>query len=172
MSGVAGFAAGLIHPLLAPAHLMSLIDLGLLAGPAPPRMRAAILAAFAAGLGGGLGAIAWGVGETPANDLLLAAAAVCGILAAAGLPVPAWFATLLALLFGIAIGLDSPPETIFIREAVLMLIGTACGGIAALALVTAAVAAFSRLWQAIPLRVVGSWIAAIAILVLALRLAG
>ena len=66
----------------------------------------------------------------------------------------------------------SPPETISLHEAVLMLTGTFCGGVAALALLTAAAAWLAHLWRAIALRVAGSWIAAIAILVLALRLAG
>jgi urease accessory protein len=167
-----GFAGGMLHPLLAPAHLVSLVGLGLLAGRTAPRARIAMATAFAAGLGGGLGAIAWGAGETPANNVLLAGAAACGMIAALGLPGRAWFAAPLALIIGSAVGLDSPPETISLHEAVLMLTGTFCGGIAALALMAAAAAALARPWQAIALRVAGSWIAAIAILVLALRWAG
>jgi urease accessory protein len=167
-----GFAGGLLHPLLAPAHLLSLIGLGLLAGRGSLRVRIAIVAAFAAGLGGGLGAIAFGAGETSANNVLLAAAAACGVIAALGLPGRAWFVAPLALIIGSAVGLDSPPETISMHEAVLMLTGTFCGGVAALALLTAAAAWLAHLWRAIALRVAGSWIAAIAILVLALRLAG
>ena len=165
-----GFAGGLLHPLLAPAHLLSLIGLGLLAGGGPLRARGAIVTAFALGLAGGLGAIAFAAGETPANDVLLAAAVICGVIAATGLPGPAWFTAPLALIIGSAVGLDSPPETISMHEAALMLAGTFCGGIAALALIAAAAAALARL--AIALRVAGSWIAAIAILVLALRWAG
>jgi urease accessory protein len=165
-----GFAGGLVHPLLAPAHLLSLIGLGLLAGGGPLRARGPIVTAFALGLAGGLGAIAFAAGETPANDVLLAAAVICGVIVATGLPGPAWFTAPLALIIGSAIGLDSPPETISMHEAVLMLAGTFCGGIAALALMAAAAAALARL--AVALRVAGSWIAAIAILVLALRWAG
>jgi urease accessory protein len=167
-----GFAGGLLHPLLAPAHLVSLIGLGLLAGRGASSARIAMVTAFAAGLGGGLGAIAWGAGETPANDVLLAAAAACGAIAVLGLSGRAWFAAPLALIVGSAVGLDSPPETISMREAVLMLTGTFCGGIAALVFLAAAAAALARPWQAIALRIAGSWIAAIAILVLALRWAG
>jgi urease accessory protein len=167
-----GLAGGLLHPLLAPAHLVSFIGLALLAGRGRLRARAAIATAFALGLGGGLGAIAWGVAETPANDVLLAAAVICGVIAALGLPVPARLAAALAFIIGSAVGLDSPPETISMHEAVLMLIGTFCGGIAALGLMAAAAALLAHVWQAIALRVAGSWIAAIAILVLALRWAG
>src|ERR1700732_4422437 len=95
-----GFAGGLLHPLLAPAHLVSLVGLGLLAGRAALRARIAMATAFAAGLGSGLGAIAWGVGKPPAKDVLLAAAAAGGVIAALGLRVPAWLAAPSALIIG------------------------------------------------------------------------
>ncbi len=163
-----GFISGLIHPLLTPAHVVALTGLSLVAGRNPSR-RGAVMLAFALGLLGGLGAIAWGVGETPANDVLLANATICGLVAAAGIIVSARVAAPAALLSGFAIGLDSPPESILLREAVLMLIGTACGAIAALAAFTLVARAIAHLWQGIAVRVAGLWIAAIAILVLALR---
>ena len=130
------------------------------------------MAGFGLGLGGGLAAIAWGIGETPAADALLVIAALCGVVAAAQRNVPRWLAGVLALCGGVAAGLDSPPEFIALGDAVLMLIGTACGGILALAAISLAAELAGRLGQGIALRVAGSWIAAIAILVLALRLAG
>jgi urease accessory protein len=161
-----GLVGGLINPLLAPAHVVALIGLGLLAGR---NARWTVIAAFGLGLGGGLGAIAWGIGETPASDVLLAAAVLCGLIAASAFAAPARLAAPLALVAGVAFGLDSPPQTISLRDAVLMLIGTACGGVAALAVLAFAASAVARVWQGIALRVAGSWIAAIAILVLALR---
>jgi urease accessory protein len=166
-----GLAAGFVHPLLAPAHLLSLIGLGLLAGRAS-RASIVIMAGFGLGLAGGLGAIARGVGETPANDLLFVAAGVCGAIAALDWPAPVWLTASAALVIGCAIGLDSPPESILLREAVLTLIGTGCGAIATLALMVAAAALARRVQLAIALRVAGSWIAAIAMLVLALRWRG
>jgi urease accessory protein len=166
-AGAAALAVGAVNPLLAPAHLVALIGLALLAGRGPAASK--LVAAFALGLAGGLGAIAWGVGETPASDVLVASAALSGLIAAGGLAVSAWLAAPLALVCGVALGLDSPPQTISLRDAVLMLIGTACGGVVALAVMSFAASAVGRVWQGIALRVAGSWIAAIAILVLALR---
>ncbi len=163
------FLAGLLHPLLAPAHALALIGLAALAGSA--KRRGGNVAAFALGIVGGLVAVARGIGETPANDVLLAAAAICGLATAALPHVPAWIAVLSALVVGAAIGLDSPPEVISLRDAVLMLAGVGCGGILAFAFLAAIAAEAARLWQGVPLRVAGSWIAAIAVLVLALRLA-
>jgi urease accessory protein len=154
---------------LGPAHLVALIGPALLAGPAGFWQRAAVVAAFAVGLAAGLGALAAGIGETAAGDALMLAAALCGLAAAMALPVPPAITAALALVVGLAGGLDSPPDAITLREAVLSLIGTACGGIAAFALLVAAAGRLARTWQGIVLRVAGSWIAAIAILVLALH---
>jgi urease accessory protein len=167
-----GFAAGFVHPLLAPAHLLSLIGLGLLAGGAVGRATIIIVAAFALSLAGGLGAIAWGAGETPANGVLFLAAGVCGAIAALGLPAPTWLAVPVALVIGCAVGLDSPPDAISLREAVWTLIGTGCGAVAALVLMMGIVAVIRRAEWVIALRVAGSWLAAIAMLVLALRWRG
>ena len=165
----AGIVAGLAHPVTTPAHVIALMGLGLVAGRNFLPAGAAIIAAFALGLAAGLGAIAWGVGETPASDVLLASATLCGLIAALQVKVPLPLAASLALVSGIALGLDSPPESILLREAVAMLIGTAFGGAAALAMMAFAACVRARWRHGIVLRVAGSWVAAIAILVLALR---
>jgi urease accessory protein len=167
-----GFAAGFVHPLLAPAHLVSLVGFGLLVARAALRGCVVVGAAFALGLAGGLGAIAWGVGETPANDVLFAAAGVCGATAALGIAVPVWLVVSAALIIGCAVGLDSPPDAISLREAVWTLIGTGGGAAAVLALMTAAAALIRWAGWAIALRVAGSWLAAVAVLVLAVRWRG
>ena len=169
MAPPAGIVAGLVHPVSTPAHVIALIGLGLMAGRNFSRAGATIIVAFALGLTAGLGAIAWGVGETPASDVLLASATLCGLIAASGLTAPVLLAVPVALVSGTALGLDSPPQSILIGEAVAMLIGTACGGIGALAMIAFLAFAIGHLWHGVLLRVAGSWIAAIAILVLALR---
>ena len=165
----AGFVAGLVHPVSTPAHVVALIGLSLIAGRNFLRAGAAIVGAFVFGLAAGLGAIAWGVGETPASDVLLASATLCGLIAASGVAAPVLLAVPAALVSGLALGLDSPPESILLGEAVAMLVGTACGGIGALAMIAFLASTMARWREGILLRVAGSWIAAIAILVLALR---
>lgn len=169
MAGVGGFAGGLLYPLLVPVHVIALVGASLIAGRNFLPTGAAMTVAFALGLSAGLGAIAVGVGETPASDVLLAGATLCGLIAATGVVVPAWLAASMALVSGAALGLDSPPESIQLGEAVAMLIGTGCSGVAALGMLALMASAVARLWQGIVLRVAGSWVAAIAILVLALR---
>jgi urease accessory protein len=166
-----GFVAGLLHPVLTPTHALALAGLGLLIGqqPAGKRWRLAVL--FVVALAAGLVALALAVGETPANDVLLGAAAIAGVLVAAALRLPQPLVGPLAVLMGAAIGLDSPPEMISLDAAVAMLIGTGVGALIALVLVIAAVTWLRRDWQQIGVRVLGSWIAASALLAIAVRFA-
>jgi hypothetical protein len=57
-----------------------------------------------------------------------------------------------------------------VREAHLMLIGTALGGIVLMVVIVEIATRLTHPWQRIAARVLGSWIAASAILVLALTL--
>jgi urease accessory protein len=167
--GISGFPGGLLHPLFVPAHLLALVGLGLFIGQQHARVLLALF--FAAGLVAGLGAIASAVGETQANLALLLTAVITGGLTALAAPAPSVIGWILALVTGAAIGLDSPPQVISVREATMILIGTGLGAFIVVAVVAACTALFRREWQRIGVRVVGSWTAASAILVLAMRLA-
>jgi urease accessory protein len=162
---------GLLHPLAVPAHALALLALGLLIGQQRAGGRRAPLLAFVAGVVAGLVAIAFAVGPTSAADVLLAAVAMTGLLVALAWPMPALACALLAVAIGGALGLDSPPEVIAISAATVMLIGTGLGACLALAVIVGCTSHLSRAWQRIGMRILGSWIAASAILVLALRFA-
>jgi urease accessory protein len=157
--------------VLIPGHLLALIAAALMTGWARLRQRIAVLTAFAVGIAVGLGVLAAGIGETLAGDALLAAAALGGLAAAAALGLPTWLAALLGCTVGLALGLDSPPDTILFRQAIFGLFGTAIAGVAILAAMIGVAAALSGIWDGVALRVAGSWVAAITILVLAMRLA-
>jgi hydrogenase/urease accessory protein HupE len=103
--------------------------------------------------------------------MLLAATVLTGLLVALARPMPAFVAAPLAAIIGAALGLDSPPEVIAISAATIMLIGTGIGACLALVLVVAGASYLTAWWQRIGMRILGSWIAASAILVLALRFA-
>ena len=162
---------GSLHPLAVPAHALALLALGLLIGRQGVGRRVAPFATFVAGMVAGLAAIAFAAGPTSAADVLLAAAASAGASVALARPLPAPACAALAAIAGVALGLDSPPEVISIAAATVMLIGTAIGTCLALALVVACARYVNRAWQQIGVRILGSWIAASAILVLALRFA-
>lgn len=168
--GVTGFTGGLLHPLLVPAHLMAAVGLALLIGQ-QRRDHGAVIA-YAAAIVAGLGAIALAYVPTRAEQGVLAAAASAGLLVALGRPLPRSAGVLLAAAGGLALALDSPPEAISLRDANLSLLGTAIGAVIVLLALLQVTTRLTRAWQRIGARIVGSWIAASAILVLALRLVG
>ena len=134
------------------------------------------MAAFVIGVAAGLTAIASGVGQTSAADVLLAGAFASGALVAMARPLPTLACALLAAIAGVALGLDSPPEAISIAVATATLLGTGLGASLALAVIVAGTSYHRQrgrveLGAASGARILGSWIAASAVLVLALRFA-
>jgi urease accessory protein len=165
-----GLVGGLLHPVSVPAHVLALAGLGLLAGQ-QAYGRIALLMMFALGLAAGLAAIALAAGPSSANLVLTAVALIAGAWTASARPLPPLAGWPLMSVAGAAIGLDSPPETVVIRDANLMLTGTGLGALVALAVIAVATTTLRRDWQRLGIRIAGSWVAAAAMLVLALALA-
>jgi len=166
---LSAFAEGLLSPILVPAHALTLCGLGLFIGQ--QTNRALAVSSFAAGLAGGLTAIALAVGPTPSRIVLLADAALIGGLVASAWAPPKPVGWLLAVIAGTALALDSPPQAATIAQGNATLLGTALGACALLLVVSAGATLATRRWQQLAVRIVGSWIAASAILVLAVMLA-
>jgi hypothetical protein len=167
--GIGGISGGVLHALLIPEHGLSVLALGLVLGHQPWIQRRTGILVFIAAMTCGLVASAFAVGETLAADVLLVATGVLGLLIAAAWAPPAVGWTLAALA-GLAVALDSRPEVTSNEEFVRMLIGSGVGAAVAVALVSAVSFHLRGKAQLIVSRVLGSWIAAIAILVLSLRI--
>ena len=154
---------------------MALLALGLLIGQQRfTRSLALAPMAFAAGLAAGLAAIAFAVGQTSAANVLLTTAALSGLMVALARPLPVFVCVALAAVVGVALGADSPPDVISISAATVMLVGTGVGACIALASIVLCVRYLARAPQIGPrtgVRILGSWVAASAVLVLALRFA-
>jgi urease accessory protein len=168
MSGLLqALVEGLLNPLLTPAHVLTLLALALCVGQ--QKRRGAVLLIFALALAVGFLAIVLAVETTPARLVLLADTAVLGVMvAAAWAPKPLLW--LLAATAGTALALDSPPQAVTIAEAYATLVGTAAGACAMLVAVATVASHAHADWQRIGLRILGSWIAASAMLVLAVQL--
>jgi len=158
---------GLLNPILSPAHALTLVVLGLLVGQQESRIS---LLAFAIGLAPGLSAIALAVGETPARTVLLADAALIGAMVAAAWTPPKVVVWIVAAVAGAALALDSPPQAVTIIEGYATLAGTAAGASAILLVAAVAAGQAKPGWQRLGVRILGSWIAASAILALAVLL--
>lgn len=168
--GLGRFYNGMLHPVLAPAALIALVALGLLIGQRSlVRSRGPVLA-FVAMLALGLVAGSQWPGLNADTALLL-----LGLLSA-GCALAAWPPPHLALLLlagcsGMAAGLGLADMAVGAGRWVVIA-GTWLGA-AFLALGVAAIAELShRAWQRIATRVVASWLAASALLVLGLQWAG
>jgi urease accessory protein len=172
IQGASGFTAGFLHPLLLPAHGFALVALGLLIGQQQPHWGRSVPLIALTSVVVGLGAIALAYVPTLAGEALLASAAINGAAVALARPLPQVLGAALAAATGLALALDSPPDAISLLEANLALLGTAAGAVALLSAAVAISARLGRDWQRIGVRVLGAWIAASAILVLTLRLAG
>jgi urease accessory protein len=168
--GIRGVFGGVLHALLIPEHGASLVALGLVLGRQQQLARRSGLLIFAAALACGLVATGLAIEATLASDALLVATGILGLLIAAGWgpPILGWP---LAAIAGLAFALDSAPETTSTDETIRMLFGSGLGAVVALALVAEGAGVLRGDNQPIVARVLGSWIAATAILVLALRIA-
>jgi len=168
IEGLGDFYNGMLHPVVVPAHLLALLGIGLLIGRQPQAaLQPAALAFLAATTLGLLGAgLGWSVN---AETLLLAGAAISGLLLAWGSPLPGWLGTASGIALGFAIGTDSGQGITESQAVAAALTGT---GVAVYLLFLYALAVSDTLrkyqWQQVAIRVAGSWIAASAIMVIAL----
>jgi urease accessory protein len=156
----------------APTQLLAVVALGLLAGQDVKQFPVATLATYAFGLA--VASIMVAAAQRAQDTVpiwLLAVAALAGIAVAVARPIPQVAKTIAASLTGGLIAFNAPPQTITIPSAVAAQVGTAIAALATLAVVMVIAMKGELPWSRIALRVVGSWIAASAILVLALRLA-
>jgi urease accessory protein len=154
--------------LLVPMHVMAVLVLGLLIGQ--QRWSPAVIVVYAAAMLVGLGAIALAYVPRLAEEGLLVASALAGLALALGRPLPDSIGAALAAAIGLSLALDSPPEALSLHEANRALAATAAGAIFAVWAIAQLSARLRQHWQRIGARIAGSWIAASAILVLALRL--
>jgi urease accessory protein len=164
---LAGLADGMMLAV-APTHLLAIVAMGLLAGQGG--RNGLMLALFAVGMLAGSIAIALATRETPSALVLLAMAAFAGITVATAIMLPSILTNVLAFATGAALALDAPPQAITIPSAIATQVGFGGAALTTFGLIAFMVMRADRPWQRIGVRVVGSWIAASAILALALWL--
>lgn len=170
--GLTGFANGLVHPALVPGQLLALMGLGLALGQQGYEKLRPRLYLFGAGLCAGLLLSRTIAVSVAVDSWLLPVALVSGLCAA--LQLPAKWADLLlplALVTGLLVGAGSSISPLTFWQSVQAFVGS---GISAFVLVFyfAGLAGIIYMdwpsWVRIGVRVVGSWIAALSLLVLAL----
>lgn len=171
VEGVGEVANGALHPLMTPAHALVILSLGLLLGQQVPlnlKTPVSIFAPVSAAallltLGG------W-VGEVYQQVLIgisLVAAALVGL----EIKIPSWVGAVLCLAAASAIGLDSGVDSGSTISVLKTLAGTWLSLNAAVFYIAVCASnAENRKWARVGIRVIGSWIIAIALMVLAFSL--
>ena len=161
---------GAINYLSGVEYVLGAIALGLLAGQHGRDAIALSVAALTIGLV--TGAIASGYTVTaPYVDITnLCAAAGIGVLVALRFPVGLTAVVGIGLLLGLAQGYSNGLAIGIDSEEALFIAGIVGACLSILAIASALARAARASWQAIAVRAVGSWIAAIALIVLALAL--
>lgn len=169
MAGIGEFYGGILHPILVPAHALALVLLALLAGQgglsAVRRCHLGFLPALLLGL------VLAGVGtglEVELEPALLLISALAGLLVVLQWTPPLAVFYAAGAGVGLLLGLDSAPGDLAPGPAAASLLGTGLGAFICLLLLADLSERARREWQRIALRVLGSWGAASATLVLAL----
>ncbi|MEC5386748.1 HupE/UreJ family protein [Uliginosibacterium sp. H3] len=169
--GVKGFYAGVLHPFLAPAHFMALVALGLLIGQRGMAAgRDAILTLVFGLFAGLLASSAFGYPET--DSILLGLATLLGLIVAIALQrLPGLLLAAVSGALGMAIGVGSAPDRLQGMAWWIMAGGTFLSAFFCVMVITIGVESLRKAWMHIGVRVLGSWLTAAALLVLALSFA-
>lgn len=173
VQGMSSFMTGALHPLMTPPHVIILLALGLAVGQHVPLRLGKPLQVFAACSAIGLALTATGriAGVHPA--ILSGIAFALGGLVALGKELPTVVRATLIGAGALAIGLDSGMETGGAMAIFGTLAGTWIGLLVYLvnfAFYTSLAAEKKQQWLQIAIRVAGSWILAISLLMLAFAL--
>lgn len=169
--GAGDFGNGALHPVVTPAHMLILVGLGLLLGQRTPLNLSLPLKVL---LPSSFAALAFttrlgDAGMPP--PLQIAVAMGIAILVCVGKPLPGSVIAVVCAAAAIVIGLDSKVETGTGWQVAKTLAGTwlAMNGIACYLAVCASHGA-EKAWARTGIRVIGSWIVAISMLLLAFAL--
>jgi hydrogenase/urease accessory protein HupE len=165
-TGFGPFYDGLAHPLVTPEDLLPIVATALLAGLGGPRAgRVALFvlpAAWLLGMSAGRvfspqGAAIW---------LIPVVTVAAGALVAADRKPPLAFVAAGATIVGLVHGLQNGAGLAAAREGITGALGIGCTIFVLAALVAGAVVSLQKPWARIVVRVAGSWIAAIGLLML------
>ncbi len=172
IKGAGEVVSGFLHPFLTPTHLLVLLSLGLLLGQRLPLRLQWPLGVFASFATIGLSITATHAVAGVFQPILIALGLCVGGLVALAVPLPTWVRLAACAAAGLALGLDSGADPGIKGVAMArMLLAT---GVSLLFCVGDIAFYSSRLppsqWVQTGIRVVGSWIVAIALLMLAFSL--
>ena len=174
LGGGGGFLSGVFHPFVAIEHLILLLGLGLLSARVPREQRGPGFTLLGVGLLLGVAVAQMAPGGAITAAILGLAVVTGGLVSLAPHRLSAVLLAGLASLIGLAVGLDTDIITGWQHGLAALAVSTAglATGVYLIVLDAAALASLAaRRPFPIAVRVAGSWIAAIGLMLLALSLA-
>jgi len=171
IEGIGDFLGGLVHPLTTPSHILLLLALGLLLGQHSPLKLKLPMLVFVSASAIALLLTTTGLITKVYQPVLLGIALCAATFVALEKSLPSLASLTLFAAAALAIGLDSAVESTSIATVIKTLAGTWIS----LAVLLADIAIYvsfctKKNWLKVGIRVVGSWIIAITLLVLAFSL--
>jgi hydrogenase/urease accessory protein HupE len=165
-SGFGPFYDGLVHPLISPEDLLPAVAMTLLAGLGGVRHGRFVLASLPAAWLAGMAA-GWALGLPAAPAWLIAVVtAVLGALVASDLRLPLAAVTAMAAALGALHGYDNGHDLVATTGALVAIAGIACSLFALVSLLAGQTAVLQAHWARLAVRISGSWIAAVGLLML------
>ena len=173
IEGWSDFANGVIHPVMNPAQMLVIVGLTLLVGRQEPlRIRVPFMS-FAISMALALGLTAAGIGGALFQPILTGIALCLGVLVTIGKQVPPLVITGLCVFTGAVIGLDSGMESGAWSGRLQALAGTWVSACCLVVYLSTAISnATGKNWAETAVRIIGSWLVAISIMVLAFSFKG
>jgi urease accessory protein len=165
--GAGSFINGLVHPYVIVQHIIAMLILGMFIGQHEWLALKWSLPVFLVTVFAGLYISTFWLWP-PIQLVILVVCMLLGLAVAIARPLPLVGLALVVACIGVMIGLDSPQLELFGFERWKAFLGTAIGTIIALLLMAAITRVLDKPWQQIGIRILGSWGAASALMVLAL----
>lgn len=169
MKGVGDFYAGMLHPLITVETLLPLLGLSLLTGQQSRETAIKMLAIFPAALAVGTLLILFRSFPAQLATVGLLITACLGLLIALARRIPVWIPIVLCVLIGLSNGWSNSAEITGDVSAIRFTAGLSVVGLLITSYGIGLVRHLKLEWMQIAVRVVGSWLAAVGILVLGLK---
>lgn len=165
-TGFGAFYDGILHLIVSPDDLLSVLAMTLLAGLGGARHgRIVLFTVTAAWLMGGLLGLQIGK-EISWPVITICCLLIAGALVAADLKLPLWLVFGLASLIGMVCGFLNGTAMAQAGGGLRAMLGIASGVFVIAALISAGVVSLKKDWMRIAIRIAGSWITAIGLLML------
>ena len=172
IEGLGTFYSHLLHPLSVLSHALLLISVGIMLGQQGRARARRALMVLAGAFMFGLAAESSTSINIVREPMLILAALTIGAAVSLDWRLPDLATSSLAAYSGLLVGLDSGPGLAGLRETALATAGVTMGVMYLTTTIAGALVALDKPWQRVGIRIVGSWIVAVSILVLALSIVG